>query len=134
MSVSGWKGYTSDVTIGVSATPTEIETIDIREGAQNLWAEFSNANTSDLDGFEVAVNPFVGKDNTASFHVVANTTASFTTDVQEPIRGCSADLTNMQKNTTALLWMEVKGLSQVRFRASAQSTGATTVGVKWSVR
>jgi len=132
MAVSGWHGCTSDVSVAASGWTT-IETINIREGAQNLWAEFSNANVSDLDQFEVAVRPYKGTNNSASFHVIADAAEDFTTGIKEPIRGCSADLTSMAKNTTALLWMEVKGLSQVRFRASA-SGGATIVGIKWSVR
>jgi len=134
-----WSGYTSDVTIAVTSVVsdlTEIETITIREGAQYLWAEFRNSDISDLDAFEVAVKPFhrPSKGQTSSFHIIANTAADFTTDIKEPILGCSSDLTTLPKATAHLLWMMVKGLAQVRFRASSKSTGTTKVGVKWSVR
>jgi len=124
-----WKGSIENVAIANDSTGT-LETIDITEGARYLWAEIANDNHKEFDVFQVQIRPHAD----ASYFTIASVADDFTNHIKEPVLGCSADLTSLAKNTSALLWMNVKGINSVRFRASSASASDTTADVYWSVR
>ncbi len=127
--VTGWKGTISDV--AVDSDTTTLETIVIREGAEYLWAEVGNSDVGNVFvSFDIQVQPH----STASFHTVASTASDFTTAIQEPLLGCSSDMTALGLGSTGLLWMRVKGAYATRFRAACNTASDAMTAVRWMVR
>ena len=126
--MASWHGKTAATTIS-NATNTILDTIYIRQGAGNLWAEISNSADKELDAFITAISPH----SDASFHTIAETGADYTTSIQEPLLGCNADLTTLAKSTAGLLHMDVKGVYAVRFTAGT-ATSDTNLTLRWHVR
>jgi len=127
---ASWKGRKLNTAVVAAAALTTIDTIEIRDGAQNLWLEVNNDNHKALDGFELAVQPH----SDASFHVIANATSDFTDVIQDPIIACNQDMTVLAKNTKGIIWMYVKGLYSVRLRGSSGTGSDTTVDTRWQQR
>ena len=125
---ASWKGKT-DATLISNTTNTVLDTIYVREGAGNLWAEVSNSADKELDTFIVSISPH----SDASFHTVASIGSDYTTDIKAPMNGCDIDLTTLSKSTAGMLWMDVKGVYAIRFTAGT-ATSDTYLALKWHVR
>ena len=106
-------------------------TVPIRKGASKLWAGFTNSADKLLDAFQVDVQ--AGTSDTAPWATVANAASDYTTSIQWPIRGCDTDLTVLAKSSSGTIAMDVRGLQNVRFKASAGASSDTTVTYHWSV-
>jgi len=124
-----WSGSKTAVAVTSAAVAT-IDTITIPEGANRMWAEIGNVGSSAFYAFQVQYRPHVD----ASHTTIASTTAEFTTAIEEPIKGCSTDLTTLASAATGLLWLDVKGIESVRFRAQAATNSDATANLDWSVR
>lgn len=109
---------------------TAICTVDVRDGASILWAEVYNSDVT-LQGFEIQVKPHGSGSFSSDF---ALEDSDYTTDMPEPIKHCSADLTTLSSDTSAYLKMEVKALDQVKFYGAASSSDTSNIKVYWSVR
>lgn len=127
-----WKGSATAVTIADDALTT-LATIKVREGASNLWAEVANSAHSTFDKFSVAYR--VHSDG--SYVVIADAPSDFASnlsDVAPPVRKATKDLTTLAKSTSAILWLDVKGVQSVRLQAESTGTSDTTASVYWQVR
>ena len=126
--MASWKGKKATTLIS-NATDTVLDTIYIRDGAANLWAEVENSADKELDTFIISVSPH----SDASFHTVASTTADYTTAIQAPLNGCSVDMKTLPKSTAGMFWMGVKGIFGVRFTAGTAASD-TSLTLRWSAR
>ena len=124
------KGNGSSVTIDSDAVFTTVATIPIREGASNLWFEFDMAADADLTAFNTDV--LVHSD--ANWHTVANATSDYTTSIILPIKGVSNNPVVLAKSSASMVWVDVKGLSNVRFQAKAGASDAIVSDYYWAVR
>ncbi|HUX01425.1 MAG TPA: hypothetical protein VMY35_10650 [Phycisphaerae bacterium] len=106
-------------------------TVPIRKGASRLWAGFTNSADKLLDAFQVQVQ--AGDSDTAPWATIANAASDYTTSVQWPIMGCDVDLTTLAKSSSGTIALEVRGLQNVRFKASAGASSDTTLSYFWSV-
>jgi len=106
-------------------------TIPVRRGASRLWAGFTNSADKLLDAFQVQVQ--AGDSDTAPWATVANATSDYTTSIQWPIRGADTDLTVLAKSSSGTIAMAVRGLQNVRFKASAGANSDTTLSYFWGV-
>jgi len=106
-------------------------TVNVRKGASRLWVGLTNSADKGLDVFTVAVQ--AGASDTAPYATVANATSDYTTSIQWPVMGCSTDLTTLAKSSEGTIALDVRGLQNVRFQASAASASDTTVSYYWSV-
>ena len=127
--MASWKGKTA-ATLIANGSNTTLDTIYIRDGAANLWAEVANSTDKALDAFIISVSPH----SDASFHTIANSTADYTTGIQPPLYGCDADMTALAASATGLFWMDVKGIYAVKLQASAAATSDTYLTLRWNVR
>jgi len=125
---NSWKGKQTGIAVTAAGPSDVIGTIYVREGASYLWAEVNTVGASDMDAFWVQISCL----SDASFHTIANAPSDYTTDIQDPILGCSADMTTLSASTAGLLRMSVKGLFAVRFRGSL--AGDATVDLRWQMR
>ena len=128
--MAAWKGKLDTVAITAAGVSDTVATIPIVEGCTNLWVEIENAAHKALDKFYVWIKPH----SDASFHLIANAASDYSTQMQLPIKGCSQQFMTLAKSTAGLMWLDVKGLNQVKLTASSTTGSDTTVDVKWQMR
>ena len=128
--MAAWKGKLDTVAITAAGVSDTVATISIVEGSQNLWIEVENAAHKELDKFYVFIKPH----SDASFHLIANAGSDYSTKMQLPLKGTDQQFMTLAKSTAGLMWMDVKGLNQVKLTASSGSGSDTTVDVKWQMR
>ena len=123
-----WKG-TEERTQISDAALTAIGTVTINAGATDLWADVYNSDAAFSD-FDVSVK---GHEDGA-WHIIANATSDFTTTIQAPIKGVNVNPITLTKASNSLVWMDVKGLYQARFRAKCNVDSDTYAILRWQVR
>ena len=116
-----WFGR-NDGVAAVAAGFTTIETIDVPGGASRLWYEIYTSDVSvSLDGFNVAYK--ASKHSDATFVTVVNSvTSDYVNAITNPLLGASADPTTLISDVRCLLWLDIRGINQVRFQASGDAT------------
>ena len=125
-----WEGKGS-AAISDTAAATFL-TIPIRQGAERLWASFTNGSGGKLDAFQVDIRS--GGSDTAPYMTIANAASDYTTNIQWPILGCSVDLVTLAVSASAGLAMDIKATQSIRFKASCAASSDTTLAYYWSVR
>jgi hypothetical protein len=124
-----WRGKTLRSLVSSDATLSTIDTIKIRDGASSLWVDVYNSDHI-LDAFEIQVKSH----SDAAFITVSSESAQYTSSWQSPIKRCTTDLTSLNSDTHAVVFMDVKGLFQVRLQASASDAGSSYVSTYWQTR
>jgi len=124
------KGSGSNITIVSDAVYTTIAAIPIQQGFSNLWFDFDLTADADLSAFLTDVKAH----EDANWHTVANASSDYTTNIQAPIKAVGTDPVTLGKSGNSLIWMEVKGLNSVRFRAKAGASDAVVSDYYWQQR
>lgn len=125
-----WQGQSiSDILIGSDAVYT-IATVPIRAGAEHLWFDLELSADNPISDFCVDVQPHPS----AEWTTVASDASDFSTNIQEPIQGVGANPVNLAASGVSLIWMQVKGLNAVRFRAQASDASDANATYYWQQR
>lgn len=130
-----WKGHTSDVTVSASAIST-VETITINEGAEVLKWQISNRSSGgQLSDFAVQrrTHPS-GEFYDVASDIATIVTSDYITPLSYPLDGVDGSPNSLEKDSTAVIEMQVRGINAVRFRAQSGNSSDATVDTYWQVR
>ena len=125
-----WQGQSTSDILVASDTVSTIATVPVRAGAERLWFSLELTADNPLSDFCVDVQPHA----TAAWTTVASDSADFSTNIQNPILGVGGNPVNLAASGTSLIWMDVKGLANVRFRCMASDASDANVNYYWQQR
>jgi len=108
----------TEKTTTTAATLTVV-TMLLCQRYRRLWAEVDNDSDTAISDFDIEIQPHPN----AAWTVIATATADYTTDINEPLLGCSTDLASLASGSQGLLWMDIEGMYAVRFKATTGSAG-----------